>query len=151
MGAYPQVPGYPAEQPGSQCQQGFVPPGQMAYPPPDQSAYPPPPGYASGPAQPPFQPLVTNQPGMGPNPSLAPPPGSYIGPPGLEYLAMVDRSSCESHSKISSRSPIQSSTIRYFRPRCLKRLSNSNDFCGKPQISTRRIASNMATCTSFFA
>eukprot|EP00092_Neocalanus_flemingeri_P021971 GFUD01023828.1.p1 GENE.GFUD01023828.1~~GFUD01023828.1.p1 ORF type:complete len:332 (-),score=107.04 GFUD01023828.1:184-1179(-) len=112
MGVYPQ-PGYPSGQPGyPPPQPGFPPnqpgysaPGPAAYPPPQQAGYPqpqqadyppqqpgfqpPPPsgyptpneGYLNGPPAQPFPPVITNQPGQ----------GAFLGPPGLEYLAMVDQ------------------------------------------------------------
>jgi len=93
MGIYPHLgqPGHPTSQ------QGFYPPGQVDYPPPDQAGYPP--SQQGYPPQP-YQPVVTNQPGMGMGvppgvnyggPSLAPPISAYVGPPGLEYLSMVDQ------------------------------------------------------------
>jgi len=95
MGVYPQIgqPGYPPSQ------QGFQTPGQVDYPPPDNGGYPPQPYQPDNGGYPPqpYQPVVTNQPAMGvaymggPNPSLAPPASAYVGPPGLEYLAMVDQ------------------------------------------------------------
>jgi len=108
MGVYPQ-PGYPPGQPGYPADQagyppaqagyqpngptGFIPPNQVGYP-PNAPHYPPPGGYPdpqqgfqNGPPPPAqqFPPAITSQPAMGA------PPGGYIGPPGLEYLAMVDQ------------------------------------------------------------
>jgi len=104
MEMYPQLgqpdapPGYTPVHQGFQpplpVQQGFQPGGaQVGYPPSDQAVYPPP---ATAYQPRPYQPVIANQPVMGqamevPPPSYAPPPVSYIGPPGLEYMAMVDQ------------------------------------------------------------
>lgn len=89
MGMYPHLaqPGYPPSHQGFQ-----PPPGQ--YPPPDDQGGYPPPGQVYTPQPPYTVPVVSGQPAIGVpigGPSLAPPMASYIGPPGLEYMAMVDQ------------------------------------------------------------